>query len=191
MCTKKGFDCTRKKDRGPGCFPCSHAKIKCSLVAATVGAPGRAAGDTRGTVLGLQDDFNIWTTKWDIAMIQRAQIDKEFIKIFLLVVMVVLRVEGPVHDMWTKLQKYGYAEVLEGAEDHREGISTGVEKWRKERSQAVAEGSEEEIDMEGIEEDRDGSEVDKIEEEEVTEVQGKGKGKEKAMEEGAEESTLA
>jgi hypothetical protein len=69
----------------------------------------RAARDTRGTVLGLQDYFNAWTAKWDAAMIQRAWIDEEFIKIFLLVVRAVPGVEGPVHNMWTKLQKHGYA----------------------------------------------------------------------------------
>jgi hypothetical protein len=48
----------------------------------------------------------------------------------------------------------------------------------------VAEELEEEIDMEGIEEDGDSLEVDEIEEEEVMEVQSneKGKGKEKGME---------
>jgi hypothetical protein len=93
-----------------------------------VRALARAAGDTRGTILGLQDDFNAWTAKWDAAMIQRAQIDEEFIKIFLLVAMAVLGVEGPVHDMWTKLQKYEYVEVLEGMEDHREGMLMEAEK---------------------------------------------------------------
>jgi hypothetical protein len=45
-------------------------------------------------------------------------------------------------------------------------------------------------DMEDIEEDRDSSEVDKIEEEEVVEVQGKGKGQEKATEQRVEENML-
>jgi hypothetical protein len=142
-------------------------------------------------VLGLQDDFNAWTAKWDEVMIRRAQIDEEFIKLFLLITMAIPGVKGLVHDMWDRLQKYGYASKLDITEDRREGTSTGAEKWREERRQAVVEESEEEIDMEEIKEDRNGSEVDEIEEEEeVMEVQGKGKGKEKVTEKGTEENTL-
>jgi hypothetical protein len=102
MCKKKGPSFPQKKDKGPGCFPCGRAKVWCSLVANTIGAPARAARDTRGTLLALHDDFRTWTIKWDKAMIWRAQIDEEFIKIFLLIVMAVPGVKGPAHDMWTK-----------------------------------------------------------------------------------------
>jgi hypothetical protein len=55
----------------------------------------------------------------------------------------------------------------------------------------VREELEDVMEIEDSEADRDGSEMDEIEEGEVMEVQGKGKGKEKVMEDRAEENTLA
>jgi hypothetical protein len=72
--------------------------------------------------------------------------------------------------------------------DQGEGTSTGAEKQRGERQEMVSEESEDVMEIDDSEEDGDGSEMDKIEDGEVVEVQGKGK--EKVMEKGMEENTL-
>jgi hypothetical protein len=66
-----------------------------------------------------------------------------------------------------------------------------VEKQSGERKEMVREESEDIMEIEDSEVDGDGSEMDEIEEGEVMEIQGKGKGKEKVMEDRAEENTLA
>jgi hypothetical protein len=157
---------------------------------ATIGALVRAAGDNRGTMLGLQEDFHAWSLKWDLAMEQRARINEEYIKVFIKITKFLPGVMDKVMDMWQWMQEEGYAGEVPNLEDHREGMETGVEKKREEWRQVVAEDMGDAKDMEDIEEDRDSSEVDEIEEEEVVEMQGKGKGKEKVTEKGVEENTL-
>jgi hypothetical protein len=72
-------------------------------------------------------------------------------------------------------------------EDRGEGTSTGAEKQRAEGKEIVREDEVMIVEIEDSEGDRDGLEIDEIEDGEVEEVQRKGKGKEKMM----EESTLA
>jgi hypothetical protein len=68
-------------------------------------------------------------------------------------------------------------------EDCGEGTLTGAEKQRAERKKMVRDDEVKIVEIEDSERDGDCLETDEIEEEEVTEVQGKGKGKEKVMEE--------
>jgi hypothetical protein len=191
-------------DRGPGCYPCRREKVKCSLVA-SVGAPARAGGDGKGSLLAIHEDLCEWYFRWKAELEWRADLDSQYLSLAMSLSKDMVETRKEVCEIWAWINEQGWAEVTEdvgeGAlvavrwreekrEEQRdlgEGRSTGAEKWREERRQAVAEDSEEVIDLEEFEEDGDGSEEDEIEEEEVMEVQGKGKGKEKAM----EENTLA
>jgi hypothetical protein len=73
-----------------------------------IGAPARAARDNRGTELGLQEDFCAWSLKWDAALEWRAQINKEYIKVFIKSLRVLLEVREKVTETWQWMQEEGY-----------------------------------------------------------------------------------
>jgi hypothetical protein len=117
-------------------------------------------------------------------------IDQEYIKVFAKIAEALPEVKDKVVNMWTWMKAEVYAVEDKNMEDHGEGTSMGEKKRREERKQVVVEDTGSAMDIGDSDEDRDGLEVDEIEEEAV-EVQGKGKGKEKTTEKGMEESTLA
>jgi hypothetical protein len=81
---------SQKTDRGLGCFSCGRSKVRCSLVANAIRAPARAAGDSKGTLLGLHEDLCAWSLKWQAEFEQRARIDQEYIKVFIKISSVLL-----------------------------------------------------------------------------------------------------
>jgi hypothetical protein len=173
---------------------------------ASIGALARAGGDSKGSLLGIHEDLCKWYFRWKAELERRADLDARYLSLAISHSEDMAETRREVREKWTWINERGWVEVTEdvgeGAlvvlrwreekkqeqRDLGEGTSTGAEKRREERRQAVAEDSEEVTDLEEFEEDRDSSEEDEIEEEEeVTEVQGKGKGKEKAT----GENTLA
>jgi hypothetical protein len=93
---------------------------------------------------------------------QRAQINQEYIKVFIQISRALPDVRDKAMDMWQWMQEEGYAEEVPNPEDHGEGTLTGVEKKREEWRQVVVEDMGNAIDIEEIEEDGDGSEKDEI-----------------------------
>jgi hypothetical protein len=101
MCRKKGYICIQKKEKGLGCFPCGYSKVRCSFVAATMGALVRAAGDQIGTLQGLlHKDFCTWAIKWERELEQRALINQEYIKVIIKMSKVFPEVWDKVVDIW-------------------------------------------------------------------------------------------
>ena len=150
------------------------------------GSAGPDSTGGKGTPLGMHKNMLAWHKEWQQNERRRLDIDNQFVEIFTDLIHTVPEMRQKIERMLRWMLKMGYAELGESEEtgDKGEGTSTG----KREVQRKVSEEQEEAEDIEVLEEDVEGSEMEM--EEEVVEVVGKGKGKSTEQRAEEDESTL-
>jgi hypothetical protein len=144
---KQGLDCNKKKDCGPGCYPCGLSKVHCSHVATGRGSGGSPEEDLITTMEEIWDDNKMWVDMWMMELAQRVTLEDYMVRLLKQQCESVSMLPQQFHFMWNWFVDYEDQGVFEHQmmqeeamvrvrlrelrmEDQGEGTLTGVEKKR-------------------------------------------------------------
>jgi hypothetical protein len=73
--------CNKKKDCGPGCYPCGCLKVQCSHIATGGGGRGSSEDDLVAVMEDIRDDNKIEVDMWTMELSQRAILEEWIVKL--------------------------------------------------------------------------------------------------------------
>ena len=142
QCQSGGWICSWKTNKGPGCFPCSKAKIRCSFAGNWKRAPPktrRSGGDGDGSdevprllreliraVRDCQADNGAWYKRWYRDNGRRKRFDGFLVEAIGELAKDSAKATGAIGKMYYWLEENGYARAVVSDEDRGEGSSKMV-----------------------------------------------------------------